>query len=590
MACLLMTCDVAFGELAVVQRCICPQAHRMLCTTLVGRRVRRVYACLAGAPLSRHRCDHALETVLKHNAQGWGNHSCGPLSRAGIAKRCVMTQLNKARLTTVMRSIGEAKAAINNTSDTATPGSINHTLTETLGLLEQFASAGSVWLAEKAGALESRQKDGGSDRDAQEIASVLQRYPPRYAQHLHLDQTLFDLRVMWHVYLQRTHQPELLPAIHRLESVARHALNTAVNAKLLDQMPRVVVYLQKVPSIRILPYARVVFIGLPYWMTDINRDSANNVLLDDLLAIPHEIGHYVYFRGMTASHGGAKRAKLLRASIANSVKRYVQAEFANPEYPNVKRQLRDVSSSGAIDSVLSDHWRDTSAIRVQDTMKRWSEEAFADAYALASSGIVSVASLMDIALDRAWHGSIANLDDPHPAAFIRPMALLAQLGARSTKAVSGECAELFKYWRGRSGADRFEQSPKLDDLFTAPPYSVDSVYTGLTKLFAFCGSLLASGTVGKGTKAPQTSRSRAVMLDEWRASILGVIKAPRREVLDADTPISDYTWKSWIARLSDEYTKLELTAIKDRDLVEWVCALSAGGWTEGPANGGNRPT
>jgi hypothetical protein len=500
-----------------------------------------------------------------------------------------MTQLNKARLNEVLTAITQARQEILKARKpplAATWLATSH-LAESLHLLSEFARAGSRWLDERAASLEARALEGGDQSDiAQLITKMLNRYPPQYARHLLLDQTLLDLRVMWHIHLQRIHQPELKPAIERLERIATNALQFAVDRQVLSGLPQVLVYLQKSPSIRIMPYANLALIGLPYWLKDIDKADSESLVLNDTLAIAHEVGHFVYFRGASTDQAGRK------ASIANIVKAFVQREFANPEYPNITRMLPRFDRDGVVKSTLSDNWQDASSIRVQDTMKRWSEEAFADTYTFLYAGIASVVSLMDVALDRTWRSSVTDLEDAHPSPYIRPRTLLA-LGEQ--RASRDECAMLAKDWHSRTVIAKFDRPTQLDTLFSAPAYSKDSIYSALEKLSSFCAQQVQPlpenppGKAQRDFKIPST-RSSPDIAREWRTRVLDEMNPNGRDPRPPRAPIAASDWGSWIKRIADEYQALQLTYIPDRELVEWVCALSAGGWTEGPANGGNRPT
>ncbi|MBN1582870.1 MAG: hypothetical protein JXA89_19320 [Anaerolineae bacterium] len=78
-------------------------------------------------------------------------------------------------------------------------------------------------------------------------------------------------------------------ALDIADRLAWAALQPAISAGLVDKDTTVLVYFTKLNSIRIIPYAPVALIGIP--LTCINSPQ-------DYLAIPHEIGHYVFRRGI----------------------------------------------------------------------------------------------------------------------------------------------------------------------------------------------------------------------------------------------------------------------------------------------------
>ncbi|MEZ4736374.1 MAG: hypothetical protein R3E79_55515 [Caldilineaceae bacterium] len=126
-------------------------------------------------------------------------------------------------------------------------------------------------------------------------------YPPDYALRATLDQIVHDMSVIVRAWEQR--QPNLASKLMRqtldkADLLANGALAPAIQHGLLEPAT-VVTYFQKDTNVRIIPYAPVSFIGLPI--------TCQTVPLD-LLAIPHEVGHYVYRYGRVRSgeHQGSR--------------------------------------------------------------------------------------------------------------------------------------------------------------------------------------------------------------------------------------------------------------------------------------------
>jgi hypothetical protein len=115
-------------------------------------------------------------------------------------------------------------------------------------------------------------------------------YPPDYVLSATLDQIIHDLNVIGRAWEQRRENSIFQPMRTTLENadlLANKALAPAIEKGILEHAT-VVTYFQKDTNVRIIPYAPVSFIGLPTTCHTTTRD---------LLAIPHEVGHYVYRNG-----------------------------------------------------------------------------------------------------------------------------------------------------------------------------------------------------------------------------------------------------------------------------------------------------
>jgi hypothetical protein len=124
---------------------------------------------------------------------------------------------------------------------------------------------------------------------------------------------------------------------------------------------RLITYFQKNVSIRVIPYASVALIGIPY--TTINASK-------DFLAIPHEVGHYLYWKGIVNGH-------TIQQELSISVPK-------NPAW--------------CFD---------------------WLEETFADVYGCLIAGPTIALSFQDLQLRRTPKEFIKN-DEEHPVPILRP--------------------------------------------------------------------------------------------------------------------------------------------------------------------------
>lgn len=119
-------------------------------------------------------------------------------------------------------------------------------------------------------------------------------YPPNYVLSATLDQIMHDLNVIGRAWEQRRQElsSEIMrDTLNRADQLANKALAPAITAGMLEPAT-VITYFQKDTNVRIIPYARVSFIGLPLTC---------QTTASDLLAIPHEVGHYVYRYGRVRS-------------------------------------------------------------------------------------------------------------------------------------------------------------------------------------------------------------------------------------------------------------------------------------------------
>ncbi len=133
-------------------------------------------------------------------------------------------------------------------------------------------------------------------------------------------------------------------------------------------------YFQKSSSIRVLPYAGVALIGIPYTCTLFPRD---------FLAIPHEIGHFVYWHR------------------------------DDPQPPEIKS---------------------TSPYR------KWWEEVFADVYAASTAGPIMAFDFQELSAE--FSKELFTQDDHHhPSPHVRPTIYAKAIKARGAKNLSGEAAD-----------------------------------------------------------------------------------------------------------------------------------------------------
>jgi len=192
-------------------------------------------------------------------------------------------------------------------------------------------------------------------------------YPKEYVLSTILQQISFDLDVMARAAHFRlpSAAPQLRETLNKADILAYTALQPAIDAKLLTETT-VVTCFQKSVSVRLMPYAPVALIGIPFSAIDCPRD---------LLAIPHEVGHYVYRHGIlqNCQNTGTRFEALLANQLAG-----------RPQW-----------------------------------LLNWVEEIFADVYGCLVAGPVIGLSFQDLQAELSLQDFISE-DGEHPTPALRP--------------------------------------------------------------------------------------------------------------------------------------------------------------------------
>ncbi len=202
-------------------------------------------------------------------------------------------------------------------------------------------------------------------------------YPAPYIVSTFLKQLTIDFHVAQQAFSQRrrldyryhSYRSEIL--VHA-DLLAALSVQPAHKAGLFpDGAPMVITHFQQRLEVRLLPYINALIIGIPH--STPNLDEA--LMPTEYLAIPHEVGHYLYW------HGEIKGEKL---------------------YKILGQKLTQ-------DKGMRGNYR-----------RRWLEEIFADTYGALVAGPVSVLAFQDLAWDDL--PKFFNRDaQKHPVAAIRPL-------------------------------------------------------------------------------------------------------------------------------------------------------------------------
>ena len=197
-------------------------------------------------------------------------------------------------------------------------------------------------------------------------------YPDNYVFSTILDQVGFDLQVIQQAANQRIKGS---PAIQKALSYADKIAFAALSPVELTQNTTIVTYIGKSVSIRVIPYANVAFIGIPFTcIPEPETLEINKFGAQDYLAIPHEVGHFLYWRGQ-----------------------FIKGEYIHQTYRK---------NFGGQDSET-------------DPFYHWAEEIFCDVYGCLIAGAVIALDFQDLQLRTSQEDFITD-DSAHPPPIIRP--------------------------------------------------------------------------------------------------------------------------------------------------------------------------
>ncbi len=199
-----------------------------------------------------------------------------------------------------------------------------------------------------------------------------------------LDEVAFDLQIIERaVYERLVGSPSIKASLNALDPIIAASLQPAIDAGLFAHTgvtPTVITYFMKSASIRVIPYAAVALVGIPYSCADLIKKGETNhgSISRDLLAIPHEVGHFVYWHGWVGQGTAAMR-------IADALPEIVRKRYGT-DFPK---------------------W-----------MLPWLEECFADVYGCLVAGPLTALHFQDMALTHTRDEMITD-DGDHPVHAMR---------------------------------------------------------------------------------------------------------------------------------------------------------------------------
>ncbi|MCA9954776.1 MAG: hypothetical protein H6657_02090 [Ardenticatenaceae bacterium] len=237
--------------------------------------------------------------------------------------------------------------------------------------------------------------------------SISRNVPPRMIMRTLIDQASIDLSVIQHAINQRRRRDDGLATLQgttltMADELSKMAIGRAVDAGYLPKNTRVITYLARAIRSRLVPYSPTLLISIPYSALHSGTHPSRN-----FLAIPHEVGHHLFWNG-------------------------TQPESKRPMREHL---LKKASEAG----ISAGDWR-----------LNWLEELFADSYALVLNGPVIVLDFQDM-LDDDMSAHFREDTDKHPIPAIRPFIqtkILRQLTDQNGKALyTHECDQLDKNWK-----------------------------------------------------------------------------------------------------------------------------------------------
>lgn len=174
-----------------------------------------------------------------------------------------------------------------------------------------------------------------------------------------------------------------LNALRMVEDYLKAPQETAFG----NQKQTVLTYFRRSANVRVIPYAPVAMIGIP--ITAVGIDQGIGVI-EDLLAIPHEMAHHLYWNGWADS------GQRIYAALASHV--------------------------------------------IDNPVSHWLEEIFADVVGCLIAGPAAARSFIELQLTEIA-AEFHHTDDPHPTPALRPLIYaytLEQMGATVSAAAIRE--------------------------------------------------------------------------------------------------------------------------------------------------------
>jgi hypothetical protein len=284
----------------------------------------------------------------------------------------------------------------------------------------------------------------------------LDEYPEEHVMRVTLDQAAFDLQVIQQIVFQRRSGANGIETLTLADYLSSQALDIARPILAFSQygvkhhFPVAFTYFQKSPSIRLVPYTNVALIGIPFTSTTVHKD---------LLAIPHEVGHYVFWHG-----------KNIRKVP------FMDIEKTRPYFHDIIAKNKQADKD--------------KALVIESGFFNWLEEIFADVYGSLVAGALISVDFQDLQLENS-KDDFASDDGKHPLPVLRPFIYAEATRLSNSDEVKGkkiksalqtrwENKPIFKKFGNQKFRIRINLKKYLDGIVPKPePDDIKTVYRWL---------------------------------------------------------------------------------------------------------------
>ncbi len=371
-------------------------------------------------------------------------------------------------------------------------------------------------------------------------------FPEAYVYSVILNQIGHDLEVISRAIQQRDTGSAAMSdtLLRKADKLAALALQPAMDQGLLPSETVALTYFEKSPAVRVVPYTHIALIAVPFTSMAINRD---------LLAIPHEAGHFVFW------HGGCR-----------------DMNSAKPIYQLALEKLRD-KQIVAEDSPLFRVWY------------HWLEETFADVYGCLIAGPVLAQDFQDLQLHTSRQEFLEG-DSIHPVPAMRPFIYQQVLNSRaaSNKAFDAWARILGLAWISELNNKHGGETVKLPEEMgvQAAPDSEIKINV-LTAAFTLPRRMAVLVDIALGILAniPASDWTGGALTGDLYQNFQANIAALPNLTRDLFDRLD---WNKWLLDLKADsagwYTANSVGPKKEQD-PDWLPVLMAGGWTtDGPTD------
>jgi hypothetical protein len=342
-------------------------------------------------------------------------------------------------------------------------------------------------------------------------------------------------------------------ALQLADLIAYHvALKPAIDAGLIPPTT-VVTYFEKSVNMRVIPYAPVALIAFPFRAIPANLsqvDSAPEISnLADLLAIPHEIGHYVYWHSST---NGRRSVALLKMM------------FGKPQW-----------------------------------VQNWLEEIYADIYGYVIAGHHAAGQLMRL-LQSVSRAGLFYDDGEHPVPVLRLHAAVIALEKLNLCETATQLEKEWQAWLSLRPHETGFHPATAEEFVTwenAKPVITEVVATIVTDIFAD----LLQKNIDNQERIISNKQDVQKSFNNKFLQVIAILQAspeqegkiPEYQIIEEQASLTEVVTRSvgktetWI----DQFLELDPTnnAFSSLKLpvTVWMEILEARGWVTVPTGPGN---